>query len=157
MEAGLGFRQTTAMVNQQRREEGRLVVGRSCVMLHFTKMQPKICKIKKCSQGNTSNKAWQTARYNQTLQYLIMLKDLNKQDLITHFKTYPLPTCFEPTLLPSIDRSQIVFWDETHIAQEGGMPSRTGVSIRFPRDNNGQLNLDFNDNNPVRYNDEPKK
>ena len=44
MEAGLGFRQTTAMVNQQRREEGRLVVGRSCVMLHFIKMQPKICK-----------------------------------------------------------------------------------------------------------------
>ena len=50
MEAGLGFRQTTAMVNQQRREEGRLVVGRSFVMLHFTKMQPKMCKNKKCGK-----------------------------------------------------------------------------------------------------------
>ena len=85
------------------------------------------------------------------------MKDLNKQDLITHFKTYPLPRCFEPTLLSSIDRSQIVFWDETHIAQEGGMPSRTGVSIRFPRDGNGQLTIDINEDNPVTYNDEPKK
>ena len=71
--------------------------------------------------------------------------------------TAPIPPCFHPKYLPVISKTQLVFWDETHISQEGGLPSRTGYCIRFPRDHNGKLCLDINDDQPAMYNDVPEK
>ena len=73
MDAGLGFRRATEMVNQQRREKGRLIVRCSCVMYHFAKMKPKIVSNKKYCQDNITNKGWQQARMKQIIQYLVML------------------------------------------------------------------------------------
>jgi hypothetical protein len=145
------------MVNQQRHEEGRLIISRNCVMSHFAKMKPKIVRIKKCCQGNTANIAWQQARMNQTLQYLVMLGKYDETHLVKLLHTAPIPPCFHPKHLPVISKTQLVFWDETHISQEGGLPSRTGYCIRFPRDHNGKLCLDINDEQPTMYNDVPEK
>ena len=47
--------------------------------------------------------------------------------------------CYEPALLPTLHPDLIVWFDETHIEQEGGAASRTGVQIRFPRDTAGRF------------------
>ena len=48
MEANLGFRNTTIMVNQHRIDEGRVPVGRNTVMNAFNRMDPLVTPIKKC-------------------------------------------------------------------------------------------------------------
>ena len=53
MEAGLGFRYTTKMVNQHQKDEGKQIVGRSAVMNHFDRMGPLVTTITKCCQGNS--------------------------------------------------------------------------------------------------------
>ena len=57
MEANLGFRMTTIMVNQHRVEEGRFPVGRNAVMNAFDRMNPILSKIQKRCQGDTNNEA----------------------------------------------------------------------------------------------------
>ena len=59
---------------------------------------------------------------------------LNKKELL---EEYPedIPPEFDPDLLPHLDRHQVVFFNETHMDQEGG-PVFTGkYQVRFPRDN----------------------
>ena len=51
MEAGLGFRYTTRMVNQQRINEGRPIVGRSTAMNHFDHMQPLLTKLRSVAKA----------------------------------------------------------------------------------------------------------
>ena len=62
-----------------------------------------------------------------------------KEDLLKEHHTFPLPLYYEPLLLPRLYPDQIVWFDETHIEQEGGAASRTGVQIRFPRDTAGRF------------------
>ena len=138
MEQGLGFRQTTLMVNQHRREEGMRLVGRSAVQHHFDKMHPAINRISKTCQGNTNNHAWEQARKRQCEQLLIMFGRLSTAELLREHTTFPLLLFYEASLLPHLTPDQIVWFDETHVEQEGGTASRTGVQIRFPRDPTGK-------------------
>ena len=124
----MGFRNTTIMVNHHRREEGRIPVGHNTVMNAFDRMQPLITKIEKRCQGDTNNDEWACARKNWSKQLLIMRGVITKEQLLTE---YPegIPTEYDPDKLPSITKNQVAFFDETHIEQEGGLITKTGVQI----------------------------
>ena len=136
MECNLGFRNTLIMVNTHRVEEGRQPVGRNAIMNAFDRMNPLIDKIDKVPQGSTHHEGWREARRNQTKQFLVMLGEISKDDLM---REYPagIPRAFDPDHLPTLTRNQVVFYDETHIEQEGGLTNSTGYQIRFPRDSDG--------------------
>ena len=108
MEQGLGFRHTLAMVNQHRIERGKTHIGISSLIFAFRRMNPLISKIRKRTQASVNQTGWAEARLNQTKQYLIMLGDITKEDLLSETKTYPLAPCFDPDLLPKITREQLV-------------------------------------------------
>ena len=63
MEAHLGFRMTTMLVNEHRREEGKERVGMSAVMNAFYRLQPKVTIIEKLQSGGL-NQNWKQASYN---------------------------------------------------------------------------------------------
>ena len=69
-------------------------------------------------QGRTHHEGWRDARRNQTKQFLVMLGEITKEDLN---KEYPdgIPCAFDTDHLPTLSRNQVVFYDETHIEQEG--------------------------------------
>ena len=115
MEAGLGFRHTTTMVNQHRREEGLRIVGRSCVMSTFDRMNPILTNIAKCCQGNSNNEGWRTARYNQTKQMMVMTGHITKEELEKEYGIDKIPLHYHPDHLPKITPKQLVWFDETHI------------------------------------------
>ena len=77
--------------------------------------------------------------------------------MVEHLHKPPIPASFYLKYLPTISKTQLVFWDETHIRQEGGLPSRTGYCIRFLIDHNGKLCLSTNITQPPIYNEVPKK
>ena len=54
-------------------------------------------------------------------------------------------------VLPSIRPERILFYDETHIEKEGGMVSRSGYRIKFPRDKSALFsgNRDTPKYNPI--------
>ena len=137
MEANLGFRNTLLMVNSHRVEEGLMPVGRNAIMTAFDRMNPRVDKIQKVPQGNSSHEGWAEARRNQTKQFLVMLGEIGLEQLE---REHPegIPPGFDPRLLPKLSRNQVVFFDETHIEQEGGLVTTTGYQIRFPRDENGR-------------------
>ena len=62
---------------------------------------------------------------------------ITKDQLLTEYNG-DIPPWFDPSKLPSLTREQVVWFDETHIEQEGGVISKTGVQVRFPRDINGK-------------------
>ena len=137
MEAGLGFRFTTAMVNQNLMESGKTPVSLSAIYEHFDRMNPTLTKISKCCQSNNNNKAWVNARFRQCKQFSIMFGKIKKSDLKSEYNTLPIPPHYDPELLPQVSPDQVVWFDETHIQQEGGRVTRIGVLIRFPRNENG--------------------
>ena len=55
---------------------------------------------------------------------------------------HPLPPAFNPSTLPVISRSQIVYFDEIHIEQHGGPITSDGNQIRFPRNSGGTFHLE---------------
>jgi hypothetical protein len=65
LEDNMGFRQTTAFLNQHRVEEGRIPVSKSAIMSAFDRMRSKIDKIEKTVQRGCSD-AWIEARLRQT-------------------------------------------------------------------------------------------
>ena len=137
MEQGLGFRMTTLMVNQHRLEEDLLPVGRNCVMNAFYRMKPLVTKLKKMPQGNINNEEWMLARKNQCRQMMVMLGLIGKKDLQNIYEK-GIPPWFDATKLPNLNAQQIVWWDEMHLKQEGGMVTTDGYQIRFARDENGK-------------------
>ena len=101
IEAGLVYRYTTIMVNQHRADEGREIIGRNAVMNAVKSMRPKIQKIQKRNQGNKNHKSWVKARYNQCLQFKIML---NSKTILDLPSSEDLPTYFDPNKLPTLTR-----------------------------------------------------
>ena len=63
MEAHCGFRQTTYMVNEHRRQQGDTRVSVYAVMSAFYRLQPKVDILQKIQSGG-ENEKWITARYN---------------------------------------------------------------------------------------------
>ena len=49
-----------------------------------------------------------------------------------------IPNEYDPRLLPTLTRNQIVFFDESHLEQEAGPVYRCKYQIRFPRDRLGR-------------------
>ena len=137
MEDNMGFRNTTVMVNQHRRDEGRGPVGRNAVMNAFDRMNPILTHTEKMCQGDNKNDSWRLAQKNQAKQNLIMRGLITREQLLTEYDG-DIPPFFDPRKLPTITREQVAFFDETHIEQEAGVISKTGIQIRFPRDEHGK-------------------
>ena len=51
----------------------------------------------------------------------------------------PLPPYFDPSLLPKLDCTQIAWWDECHIEQQGGKVGNRQYQYIFKRDENGNI------------------
>ena len=51
----------------------------------------------------------------------------------------PIPIWFSKKNLPELDMSQVAWWDECHIEQQGGKVVNKVYQYRFKRDNNGNL------------------
>ena len=66
-----------------------------------------------------------------------MLGEITKSDLLLIYVSFPLPPWYDPDNFPSIDRSQLVWFDEMHIKQEGGSRMFDNMQIRFRRDADG--------------------
>ena len=80
LEGGFGYGFTTLMVNTQCVDKGLRVVGRSAVMIAAKRTIPVVTKIKKQSQGNNNHTAWQQVRFHQTLQMIILLREISCPD-----------------------------------------------------------------------------
>ena len=63
MENHCGFRMTTAMVNEHRRQQGDIDVSVFCVMSAFYRLTPKVNVLVKVQSGG-HNQGWIAARYN---------------------------------------------------------------------------------------------
>ena len=86
MESHLGFRMTTMLVNEHRREEGKERVGVSAVMNAFYRLNPKVTIIEKVQSGGL-NQAWMDASYNIAKQMQIMLGLLSEDEVMTDTST----------------------------------------------------------------------
>ena len=85
MQSHAGFRMTTLLVNEHRREEGKEEVSTSAVMSAFYRLEPKISIIEKVQSGGT-NQGWIDASYNVAKQMQIMLGKLSDDDIMTDNK-----------------------------------------------------------------------
>ena len=122
------------MVNNYQLEEGMTTVGQSAVMFIFHKLKPIITRIKKKSQGNKDHAKLAISQIFSNKANEYMLGRISKDTLmIEHINN--LPGCFNPELLYTLTCTQIIYFDEMHIEQEGGPLAHNGIQIRFPRTN----------------------
>ena len=82
MEQHLGFRMTTMLVNEHRREEGKERVGVSAVMNAFYRLAPKITIIEKVQSGGL-NAGWMNASHNIAKQMQVMLGRITDDEIMT--------------------------------------------------------------------------
>lgn len=82
MESHLGFRMTTLLVNEHRKEEGKERVSVSAVMNAFYRLNPKVSIIEKVQSGG-NNKGWIEASYNVSKQMQIMMGKLTDNEIMT--------------------------------------------------------------------------
>ena len=82
MEAHVGFRMTTLLVNEHRKEQGEERVSVSAVMSAFYHLQPKITIIEKVQSGGY-NQNWKDASYRVAKQIQIMLGKLTDDEIMT--------------------------------------------------------------------------
>ena len=83
MEQHCGFRMTTYIVNEHRRDEGNEEVSRFAIMAAFYRMQPLVTRIRKVQSGGY-NDNWIEARFNVTKQMNIMLGKLTDDEIRTN-------------------------------------------------------------------------
>ena len=123
MESHCGFRFTTEQVNEHRKQQGDVGVSRYAVMAAFYRLDPKIDVLFKIVSGG-HNKKWIQAMFNVTNQMEEMMDNLTVEEVLTvrhgEIRNGPAPLMFERHLLPSISKTQIIWWDEYHIGQQGG-------------------------------------
>ena len=62
---------------------------------------------------------------------------LTKKELVWEYPN-GIPNEFDPDDLPKIILNQVVFFDEMHMNQEGGLVYKTKYQVRFPRDDQGR-------------------
>ena len=181
METGLSLTQTTAIVNEWRREKDATSIdfGRSSVYSAVLRLQPRVTQIEPRAQGNTDPTSdWSRARRNWVNQLLLRLRDESvlgwtdeysvavpdswtegdKLTVRTHWGDdedidapagtqaganvtvqVPVPEHFQLANLPTLERTQIAFWDETHKEVQIGGSSKSQKQVQFKRDKNGKL------------------
>ena len=117
-------------------------------MSAFYRLNPKVDVLSKVVSGG-NNENWIKASYDQCKQMKIMLGELSMDEIMTddqgkpsifnhpfqfiNIQTFklttiktgnrhygPPPPWFDPSILATLDRAQIAWWDECHIEQEGG-------------------------------------
>ena len=82
MEQHCGFRMTTMLVNEHRRQQGDERVSVWAVMSAFYRLKPKINLIEKVQSGGL-NPAWIQASYNISKQMQIMLGRISDDEVMT--------------------------------------------------------------------------
>ena len=82
MEAHCGFRMTTILVNEHRRQQGMERVSRYAVMSAFYRLKPVIRIIQK-EQSGGNNEEWKQASYNICKQMQIMRGELTDEEIMT--------------------------------------------------------------------------
>ena len=110
---------------------------------HKWKSWKKIVKLTKLVVCYVNNKNFisgvyaieQLTKHEITVSYFDTNVDKEKLN-----QEYPagIPREFDPDRLPSLNPHQVVFFDKTHIAQEGGPIYRGRYQVRFPRDDSGR-------------------
>ena len=66
-----------------------------------------------------------------------MLDELSESEVLDKHPE-GIPLCFSKDQLPKVSHNQVVFYDETHMDQEGGATTHTGYQIRFSRNVSGK-------------------
>ena len=90
-------------------------------------MKPKIVRMKKRKQGsNDPASPWCVARFEWATQLLVRLGKIKPTSL-----PQPLEKRHHRASIDALEMEQIVWWDETHIKQEGGMVTSDGYQVRF--------------------------
>ena len=142
MESHCGFRFTTEQVNEHRKQQGDVGVSRYAVMAAFYRLDPKIDVLFKIVSGG-HNEKWIQARFNVSKQMEVMMGNLTDEEVLKdrHGQIHhgPAPPMFEKNLLPSISNTQIAWWDECHIEQQGGKVGNKMYQYSFRRDETGKL------------------
>lgn len=140
IEDGLSVPQTTLMCNEHRRQEGQSALTEAPVYTLVKKLKPKVSSVKKRKQGKKDvDSPWSKGRYRFTTQLLVRFEILRAQKK----DDGTVPDYWNPDKLESLKKTQVSHWDETHKkCTIGGIAAGTvGYQVKFPRDENGKLDL----------------
>ena len=140
IEAGLSIFQTTLLCNEHRRQEPLEALTKSPVETLVKKLKPLVTAVKKRKQGSTDeNSPWARGRYRWATQILIRTELLPAQKKADE----TIPDYWNPNKLKRLKKTAISYWDETHKdCTIGGIAAGTvAYQVRFPRDENGKLDL----------------
>jgi hypothetical protein len=141
LEGEFGFSETTYFVNLYREEHGLTHVGRSTVYLTAKRLKPTVTKIKKRQQGSLDLESdWCKASHRWSAQILIMFRI--PIVLPASWTVHGVPRHLSSLVVPQIDIECTQYWDESHKKQRIGMiKNGTNIEYRFPRDEDGKLDL----------------
>ena len=138
IEHNFSITDTTLLFNEDRRMKGLQEVTRSAVYSCIKRMAPKRSAVEIIKMGSQDPMCkWARARYNWVKKLLIMFGaikwDVNKDG---HD-----PEWFDIKKLGTMKTSQIVYWDETHKKCQIGTSNGANEEVKFPRDDNGNIDL----------------
>ena len=105
MESHLGFRMTTMLVNEHRREEGNEQVGVTAVMNAFYRLKPKINIIEKVQSGGLKQ-GWIDASDNIAKQMKIMLGEMTEDEVMTDQTGSNYPYYMQTQTNPCFNRNK---------------------------------------------------
>jgi len=150
MEGGYGVKQTTVHVNAWRKANTTLgPLGVSAVYSAHKRLDPEMTRVKSRKQGSyDAESKWAKARYHWVSQLMIRLSEW-KPDLaelkaakLVKDDAASIPACFDFAKLTPLSINQIAFWDETHRKCNLGDVGGHGILYRYPRNEEGQLDLE---------------
>jgi hypothetical protein len=149
IEMGLSFSVTHHIVNEHRREENGVLVGRDAVWRTVKRLNPVVQKTPRSSQGNTdATSGWAIARKNWVAQLLIRLGRMPDDELETLKVDGVLPDHFNIDKLTKLSIPQMSWFDETHRKVTIGIGA--DFQTKFRRDENGNLDPNGTISGPPR-------
>jgi hypothetical protein len=144
-EDGLSLRVTSFIVNASQKQACLPDITTSTIYNCIKTMKPIVERVKKSKQGDAADvtSAQAMARFRWVKQLMIMYQLLDSQvDPHSNPPTDDVPDYFNKEKLPVLDQFQTAYWDETHKkCDAGGTSSKLTYHVKFPRDNNGKLDL----------------
>jgi phage terminase small subunit len=119
IESGVSYTEAQLLVNIWCVKNDKLTVTRSAVVSCVERMMKRVSLISKRPQGHTDpNSDWARCRFRLAAQMLLRFgEDLGEyQHLLDKIlgETEDLPACLDPTCLPTLDLTSIVFYDVRH-------------------------------------------
>ena len=85
------------MVNEHYLDCSLVHVGINCGMNLFLCMPPIVTKGIKRIQVHVNHKAWKLICKNQSKQYMVMIENITKSDLLKEYGENPIPMWLDPT------------------------------------------------------------